>query len=275
MKTKNICKFITKPSTDMLETHQFILETNPLVMAEPSILRYNRVVLVNAGAVRFYIGQAQITASAGTLLFAFPDESFEAVALEGGEYLYIDFSGNRSDALFRRFGIHAGNRFFEGFDGLILLWKDSLVRAFSENIDLSAESVLLYTLSRLNASHNPQNTLMQQIIDITEESFTLPELSVAWIAKKLSYNPKYLSHLFKQKMGVGYTEYLRTYRIKYAILLMDHGIDSVKNIASLCGFSDPLYFSSVFKQTVGISPSEYKSRDAEKMDFKIPYHPEK
>ena len=63
-------------------------------------------------------------------------------------------------------------------------------------------------------------------------------------------------------MGVGYTEYLRMYRINYAIMLLDHGIDSVKNIASLSGFSNPMYFSSVFKQTVGVSPSEYNSKQS-------------
>ena len=115
-------------------------------------------------------------------------------------------------------------------------------------------------MSRINTTCNEQNTLIQQIIDITEENFNDPKLSISTVANELAYNPKYISHLFKQKMGVGYTEYLRMYRIKYAIMLLDHGIDSVKNIASLSGFSNPMYFSSVFKQTVGVSPSEYNSK---------------
>ena len=56
------------------------------------------------------------------------------------------------------------------------------------------------------------------------------------------------------------SEYLRTVRIKHAVMLFDHGLDSVKNVALLSGFSDPLYFSSVFKAEVGISPKEYKER---------------
>jgi AraC-like DNA-binding protein len=58
-------------------------------------------------------------------------------------------------------------------------------------------------------------------------------------------------------MGIGYAEYLRNLRIKYAVSLFDHGIDSVKNVALLSGFSDPLYFSTVFKTVVGLSPKEY------------------
>ena len=45
--------------------------------------------------------------------------------------------------------------------------------------------------------------------------------------------------------------------IKYAVSLFDHGIDSVKNVALLSGFQDPLYFSSVFKNVIGVSPTQY------------------
>jgi AraC-like DNA-binding protein len=52
---------------------------------------------------------------------------------------------------------------------------------------------------------------------------------------------------------------LRALRIKYAVSLFDRGLDAVKNVAVLSGFSDPLYFSNVFKRTVGMSPKEYLS----------------
>ena len=58
-------------------------------------------------------------------------------------------------------------------------------------------------------------------------------------------------------MGIGYSEYLRSVRLKYAITLLDHGIDSVKNVALLSGFTDPLYFSNAFKKEIGVSPKEF------------------
>jgi YesN/AraC family two-component response regulator len=102
-----------------------------------------------------------------------------------------------------------------------------------------------------------QNSFISEIIEITEDEFANSDLSVVMLANRLSYNPKYISHIFKEKMGVTYTEYLRNVRIKYAITLFDHGIDSVKNVALLSGFSDPLYFSNVFKKNIGMSPREY------------------
>ena len=265
MKTKNICKLIPDVSGDKLETYCFIYETNLDTMQSTSKAAHNRLILVKKGSFLFSIDEAKITADTGTLIFAFTNEHICATTKDNGEYMYIDFSGGRADELFKRFGINAGNRYFNGFDGLIPLWHDSLVRASEQTIDLTAESILLYSLSRLNTSPSEQSTLVKQIIDMTEESFNNPQLSISTIAEELAYNPKYLSHLFKQKMGVGYTEYLRTYRIRYAIMLIEHGINSVKNIAALCGFSNPLYFSSVFKQTVGVSPTEYKSNPKNKM----------
>ena len=61
-------------------------------------------------------------------------------------------------------------------------------------------------------------------------------------------------------MGITYSEYLKNLRIKYAISLFEHGIESVKNVAFLSGFSDPLYFSTVFKSNIGVPPKEYKNK---------------
>ena len=138
------------------------------------------------------------------------------------------------------------------------MWRDSLSRADTETIDLAAESILLYTFSRLSQSAVQKDGLLSQILEITEERFRDPDLCIGEIAKELNYNVKYLSHYFKEKKGVGYAQYLKTIRIKYAVSLFDHGISSVKNVALLSGFTDPLYFSSVFKSCIGLSPTEYK-----------------
>ena len=159
--------------------------------------------------------------------------------------------------LLRRFEIDQCNRSFAGFDGLIPLWKESLARASEQTIDLAAESMLLYTFSRLSVIGVERNDPIKQVIRITEEQFKDPSLSLAAVAEELSYNPKYLSSAFKKKVGLGYSEYLSSVRVKYAVSHFDHGIDSVKNVALLSGFSDPLYFSSVFKSKIGSSPTDY------------------
>lgn len=260
MKNKNICKIVTSATSDKLEVHNFIYETNPEVMRKEIMLTHNRAILVKQGKGKFVLDGKPFLFSAGTLVFGFRNETVRTSFDDDCSYMYIDFDGARAEVLFRRFGINTANRTFSGFDGIVPLWQDSLSRVSEENTDIAAESILLYAFSRLSVSGKKQNGLISEIIEITEDEFASSDLSVVTVADRLSYSPKYISHIFREKMGIGYTEYLRNVRIKYAVTLFDHGIDSVKNVAFLSGFTDPLYFSTVFKKVVGKSPREYMEK---------------
>ena len=109
----------------------------------------------------------------------------------------------------------------------------------------------------MSVERSREGGVVSDILRLTAERFSDPTLSIANLSEELSYHPKYISHLFKKEMGITYSEYLRDTRLNYARGLFDHGLDSVKNVALLSGFSDPLYFSSVFKKVVGLSPTDY------------------
>ena len=220
-------------------------------------LKNYRLILVINGEGFFHFDRQSVPFRMGALVFGFGNEQFFVKSNSDVQYIYIDFNGIRADELLRRFDIRKNNRLFNGFDGLIPLWNESLSRASEQTIDLASESILLYSFSRLFGNLTNRNPLINQIIEITEERFTEPDLSISTIANELSYNPKYLSHTFKEAIQMTYSEYLRSLRIKYAISLFDHGIDSIKNVALLSGFTDPLYFSNVFKKSVGASPKTY------------------
>ena len=259
MKNKNICKF---PTTSLigntLSVSCFVLETDLETMQRPIKLTSHRMLLVLQGNGILQVNGAPIPLQSGMLLFGLCGET---VALQNGEellYMYIDFEGARAEELLRRFDITPISRFYASLDGLIPLWQESLSRASETTIDLAAESILLYTFSRLFGAESERNGIIGRIAEFTEQHFNDPDLNLTVIAEELSYHPKYISHLFKEKMGISYSEYLRAVRLKYATTLFDHGIDSVKNVALLSGFSDPLYFSSVFKKCIGVSPKKYK-----------------
>lgn len=261
---KSICKFIEQTYIDVISTTSFVMEADTEIMKKNIVLGSSRLILVILGEGSLCFNSQRYDFRAGDLFFGFEKESFTANPVGKCAYIYIDFSGGRANDLFERFQIHKGNRHFEHFDGLIPLWKDSLSRAVTDTIDLASESILLHTFSRLRRENSEQNDLVSKILKLTEENFTDPDTSISQIAKSLSYNSKYLSHAFKSAMNVSYCSYLRELRIKYAISLFDGGIDSVKNVALLSGFSDPLYFSNTFKKVVGISPREYVASCSDK-----------
>lgn len=257
MKSKNICKFVPADMTGQLMPTQFILETNPSAMRHSEPKPTHRIVLITNQSGKLNLNTASYPCSVGNVIILFENETYFFEGEADFQYMYIDFKGLRSYELFRRFGINEFNRIFSGLDGLIPLWMESLSRASKENIDLVSESILLYTFSRLNYEHEKYDTCVNKIIEITEEDFSNPQLSISVIAEQLGYNAKYLSHIFKKKSGIGYTEYLQNFRIKYAISLFENGIDSIKNVALLSGYTDPLYFSTVFKNKIGVSPKTY------------------
>lgn len=255
----NICKFVPAGVSDQLSVSCFIYESDEETMKKPTRLSLNIAILAVQGRGSIKFDSTSVPFSPGTLVFGFEGESFLVEPREACEYMYIRFSGLRADELFRRFDIREGNRHFPGFDGLIPLWKESLSRASDDTVDLAAESMLIYAFSRLSANLSEKDGIVKKIIEISEKSFTDSTLSITTVADRLGYNGKYLSHIFREKTGVRYSEYLRSLRIKYAVSLIEHGIDSVKNVAVLSGFSDPMYFSTVFKESVGVSPKEYRS----------------
>ena len=254
---RNICKFVSPSVQVAVEVQNFVHETDRTVMNERMKSNFHRAILVCDGSGEFNFDSFGIKVTRGDLLFGFAGEHFSADGDENLQYMYISFTGDRASELFKRFGIGSQLRMFKGFDGIIPLWQESLARATEENVDLCAESILLYTFSRLDRNISKALNIVTEVIAISEESFNDPTLSVTAIAQRLGYNPKYISHVFKEKVGRTYSEYLRSLRIKYAISLFDHGIDSVKNVALLSGFGDSLYFSGVFKKEVGLSPTQY------------------
>ena len=254
---KNICKFTSLSFSDTLSVSCFVLEADPSIMQKPTTLSVHRMMLILSGKGTLHCENTDIDFESGALLFTFKGETVYITPEPGTSYMYISFVGTRADTLFNRFNVNVKNRYFSGYDGLIPLWNESLSRASEDNIDLASESILLYSFSRLSVSKAHYSELVSKIVSISEARFTEHDLSITTLAKELAYNPKYLSHAFKSELGVRYSEYLSTLRIKYAVSLFDIGLDSIKNVAILSGFTDPLYFSTVFKKLIGVSPAAY------------------
>ena len=79
------------------------------------------------------------------------------------------------------------------------------------------------------------------------------------IADKLSYSEYYLTHLFKEKMGISIKEYLIRKKIMMACELLKTTDMSITGIAEYLNMGTAHTFSQSFKKVVSISPTEYKN----------------
>lgn len=82
-------------------------------------------------------------------------------------------------------------------------------------------------------------------------------------AEAAGVNSTYLSYLFSQEMGVGFSGYLLNLRIKCAQKLLRESDLKIRQVAEKSGFNDYHYFSKVFKKMTGISAAQYRKENAE------------
>ncbi len=257
-KQENICKFVDSEISETITTTNFVYETNPDIFNKMQLRSSHAIYFVISGNGVLTTGNKTYSLAAGNMFFSFSGVHFKIEGSEDFSFMYITFTGSRSDTLFKRFSISPANCLFEGNEGLASFWQNAIARANEINLGLISESVLLYSFAQLAP---PEKNINQKLIDTIfsyiDSNFTDFSLNLTLMAKELGYNPKYISKLFKDSAGMTFSEYLKHTRINHAVFLMEQGITSVKNISLLSGYRDPLYFSNIFKKEIGISASEY------------------
>ena len=258
MEKYNICKFNSNRSSDLI-CENFVYESNLAQSAGVRASNYVINIVINGEGTLAVDGKSY-PLTTGTIFFILKGEAFSVKSDTSLEYSYISFNGRRAEEYILRLGIVGDNRIFQSCDRLIPFWTESLGMCDEGNIDVLCEAVFLYSIAVLMPEKKEHVDLVSEIITITNENFTDPDISIATIAESMSYSPKYLSTIFKKKTGMSFSEYLRELRIKHAIFLMENGVLSVKNIALLCGYKDALYFSKLFTASEGISPKAYIDR---------------
>ncbi|MBE6651474.1 MAG: AraC family transcriptional regulator [Ruminococcaceae bacterium] len=68
----------------------------------------------------------------------------------------------------------------------------------------------------------------------------------------------YFRQIFIAKFGMSPKNYVQSKRFSYAKSIIDSGeFSTVKELAALVGYKDPLYFGKVFKQHYGVSPEGF------------------
>ena len=100
------------------------------------------------------------------------------------------------------------------------------------------------------------------VAEIVDEIAFHPEKkhSLAEYAKKYSFNPSYLSQLFKKTIGKSFMEYLMETRLDKAKSLIVCSGETIREISYLVGFEDYYHFSKIFKKHVGLSPQDYRNK---------------
>jgi len=84
------------------------------------------------------------------------------------------------------------------------------------------------------------------------------DISLDDCARNVDISSFYLSHIFREKTGKTFVEYLSGVRISKAKMLCENQSFSIKDIAEQCGYGNITYFYKVFKRATGLTIGDYR-----------------
>lgn len=80
------------------------------------------------------------------------------------------------------------------------------------------------------------------------------------VAKEVHISPQHLSRIFRQNLGMSFSDYVQNKRIKLSIHFLEDTNENIEYIADKVGYRYSSYFTKIFKKETGMSPREYRSR---------------
>lgn len=231
-----------------------------------------------SGKAKFISGDTTYDVSAGQIHFirqnvlhkieVSPDDNFRFLCIG-----YIpDLNNDATKALY---SLNQTEHFVVNDNGTVKNLAEFLIREFYNYDEFSGDMINQYisqifiTLTRIinGKTHNyhpdqtssTANFAMYRMLRFIDREY-MHITSVKSISEALTYSEYYLSHLFKEKMGITIKEYLSKKKIAHASELLLNSTLTVEQIAEQLGFSSAYAFRRSFKKYTDCSPIEFKNR---------------
>ncbi|MBO4299392.1 MAG: helix-turn-helix transcriptional regulator [Clostridia bacterium] len=84
------------------------------------------------------------------------------------------------------------------------------------------------------------------------------DIDLSDVAAFSGFSKYYFSRMFKQQLGISFSEYLRQKRVGVAEERLIHSDQSIQDIAVAAGFGSIATFNRVFKEAKNCTPSKYR-----------------
>jgi len=129
-----------------------------------------------------------------------------------------------------------------------------------DELCLMIRNVLDSMLDNVYETRNVKNAdTLSTVLHYIRENFSR-QITLDDAAHSVYLSPFYLSHTFKDELGITFIEYLTRVRMEEAMKMLADKSLSMQAIAEGVGYDDASYFSKVFKKNVGVTPNKYRMR---------------
>lgn len=99
-------------------------------------------------------------------------------------------------------------------------------------------------------------SIVKQAVELIHKNYSQP-IRMEELAKSFGVTHEYFSRIFSQDMGIGFTAYLKQYRVWIAQELLETQKYSVQDVGDMVGYTNSNYFGKVFKDITGCAPSSF------------------
>jgi two-component system response regulator YesN len=137
-----------------------------------------------------------------------------------------------------------------------------------ENIQQAFEKVFFSVLVERESSHN---SFSEEVIQYLKYCSTqeLRQMTAQTLAEKFRYSLTYFPKKFLEEQGTTIHDAITYEKINRAFNMLSSKQEkkSVKEVASMLGFSDQRYFSRLFKSKFGLLPSQVANLETKRTIF--------
>lgn len=138
-------------------------------------------------------------------------------------------------------------------------WDDYTGNEQLSTVILQITLIIVKLLNRYSLQKHPSSErLVCKIVQYCSDHYS-EMISVSDICENLNVSRSYVSHFFKNKLKIGFCDYINTLRLNDAEHLLKSTNDSVTSIAFRSGFSTLRTFNRVFLKKNGVSPTVYRN----------------
>ncbi|MCS3799547.1 two-component regulator propeller domain-containing protein [Niastella sp. OAS944] len=130
----------------------------------------------------------------------------------------------------------------------LLILQHTMQNAYTKQIKVVAPEVEF---------ESADEKLLQEIVGYLEKNLTNSQLSVETLSKEVGMSRTSLYSKLLELTGQSPVEYIRSFRLEKAAVLMEKSNMNIAEIAYQVGFTTPNYFARSFKGKFNMLPSEY------------------
>ena len=99
---------------------------------------------------------------------------------------------------------------------------------------------------------------MEKILDFVEQHYRDASIQLEDAASAVALSRSHFCAVFKRYTGYTFTDYLISYRIDKACLLLEHTEREIGDILLLCGFNCKENFNELFRKKKKMTPTEFR-----------------